>query len=491
MSFPSSDIGLPSQLKYELPFSLPDSARSYSVNVAPDGITQVSAPFPTAPYVLANAAPTMGNFTSQQISFTIPSGTSLSTFMDTNSTTLSFTLTYNITTAQANGVAAVTNLIGSAASFFDNLSVYSNNIPLETINQYGLLQNFLLANTVNIAERNSLSISMGCDSNSNTGIELDFSSTGIKRYSFTIPLLSIIGCNNVDKFIPIGSINNLQLFMTTANLLPFASYSTTVPTTVPAATGGIQLTEFQLNMKYIDVGDQAAALLSQTLRDGKWLMKCITYGQSSVSLPAGSQGTQQLLLQLRYTSVKSVIHQFGTAGSAICPSAYYDAINPALTTRQLQIGGNFFPNRPLNDCFRGSEAYTYLIQALNGGGSLIKSYGTSITRDSYNSVLSAVSGADSSLVVPGATTAGNRAAAGGSDIGTQILIKYPSSAYMGYDVEKCAGILFTGINSRSSPPFLNLYLQNATTPVVLMNAWAIVDCVLEIDVPSKSIVAYV
>jgi hypothetical protein len=40
--FPSSAMGLPSALKYDLPPSLPDSARAYNVSVAPDGITSVS-----------------------------------------------------------------------------------------------------------------------------------------------------------------------------------------------------------------------------------------------------------------------------------------------------------------------------------------------------------------------------------------------------------------------------------------------------------------
>ena len=40
--FPSSAMGLPDSLKYYLPPSLPDSARAYTVNIAPDGITSVS-----------------------------------------------------------------------------------------------------------------------------------------------------------------------------------------------------------------------------------------------------------------------------------------------------------------------------------------------------------------------------------------------------------------------------------------------------------------
>ncbi len=91
-------------------------------------------------------------------------------------------------------------------------------------------------------------------------------------------------------------------------------------------------------MKYIDIGDAAANILSSTLNNGKYFMKSLTYLQSSVSLPSNSSGTQQLLLQIRATSLKSVIHQFGLPASAVTPNNYYDAVNPQLTSRQLKIG---------------------------------------------------------------------------------------------------------------------------------------------------------
>ena len=48
MNFPTSSIGLPSNLKYDLPPSFSDSARAYSVNIAPDGITSVQGSVPPA-----------------------------------------------------------------------------------------------------------------------------------------------------------------------------------------------------------------------------------------------------------------------------------------------------------------------------------------------------------------------------------------------------------------------------------------------------------
>ena len=152
-AFPQSAMGLPSSLKYDLPPSMSDSARSYSVNVAPDGITSVAGAVGNISFV-ANT-PTQAQFNSQVVSFTIPSGMSDAVFMDCMNTTLSFTLTYTVGTASS-VTAGVCKLLSNAASWFDSLVLYSNNTPLETINQYGLLQNFLLQNTVNYAEHEQL-----------------------------------------------------------------------------------------------------------------------------------------------------------------------------------------------------------------------------------------------------------------------------------------------------------------------------------------------
>ena len=120
--FPSSAMGLPASLKYDLPPSLPDSARAYTVNVAPDGITSVSLTGNVGSgnnLFVANSTGSFGNFTSQMVSFTLPSGISQSVFLDPASTTLSFTMQYTVATASAGGTGLTMNLIGSAAAFFD------------------------------------------------------------------------------------------------------------------------------------------------------------------------------------------------------------------------------------------------------------------------------------------------------------------------------------------------------------------------------------
>jgi len=492
-AFPSSSIGLPRSLNYEMPPSASDSCRSYSVNLSPDGITSVQAP--TQDLFVVNRS-NQGQFNSQIISFSIPSGNSNSVFLDPTHTTLSFSLTYTISTASS-ATAPVVKLISSAASFFDQLVLYSNNTPLEQINQYGLLQNFLLQNTVNLAQRyGGLTIGMGTDSNSATGIELGHASATTFRYNFSIPLLSMIGINS-DKLFPVGMVNNLQLQMTTSTLLPILAYCTLLGTQ-PIFSQNFLLSEFSLNLKYIDIGENASQMLMMTLPDNRILYKSSTYTNSQVSIPTGSSGAQQLLLQIRNTSVKSVYSQFGqsnsvTAQSLVSPSGYYDAINILTNSRQLQVGGNFFPNRPINDVARSSEGYIYLIQSL--GGSIPSSLGTVVTREMYNSAGGILAGTlptganvESFLTLPAAVS---RPAPVGSDIGAVSVINYPSGHFHGYDLERLGGVMFSGINTRSTPPFLNLNIQQALNATITCNAWGYSDVVLVFDIASKSVQAFV
>jgi hypothetical protein len=485
-AFPSSAMGLPSALKYDLPPSMSDTARAYSVNVAPDGITSVAGAVGNIAF--NSGAVTQSQFSSQVVSFTIPSGMSDAVFMDCMNTTLSFTLTYSVSAVPSAITGARCKLLSSAASWFDTLVLYSNNTPLETINQYGALQNFLLQNTANLSERvGGISICMGTDANSASGLDLP-TAVGTYRFNFCIPLISLIGLNT-EKYFPVGSVNNLQLQMTTANLCPIITFCTGTLTGQVTLNQAPTLSEFRLNMKYIDVGDAAAAMLRQTLQDGRWYIKSATYTNSAVTIPANAAGNQQALLQIRNSSVKSLYHYFSIPTSVVSPNGNYDAVNIGTTSRQLQVGGAYFPNLPINDVQRPAEGYAVLIQAL--GGSIPKSYGSVVTREMYNSVggIAAVpTGADNGLVLPAATS---RDPPAGSNQTAQSVIDFPSSAFYGYDLEKVGGILFSGLNTRASPPFLNLFLGSTLSQNVTTQSWGLSDVVMVIDTASKSVQAFI
>ena len=92
------------------------------------------------------------------------------------------------------------------------------------------------------------------------------------------------------------------------------------------------------------------------------------------------------------------------------------------------------------------------------------------------------------LVLPAATS---RAAVSGSDLAAQSVMNYPSSHFLGYDLERLGGVLFSGINTRSTPPFLNLNTLNALTATITCNAWGYSDVILAFDIGSKSVQAFI
>ena len=484
---PSSALGLPASLDYKLPPSLSDDSKAYWVSIAPDGVNSVSATGLPMLSTTLNASQ-LNAFNSQLIAFTIPSGTSKSVFMDCRETSLNFRLTVQVTTAAAGGGGLVHNLISSAQSFFDSLTVYSNNIPIEQINGYNILANQLLMSTVNFSEKyGGCAVAMGCDANTQAGTDLPTTQTAATWYfNFSIPLISVIGLNNQDRMFPIGSISNLQLQMQTAALLPFASYNTTAPTN--AGTMNVTLDQFSLNLKYIDIGMASATLLHSTLNEGKIFMKTATWVQSAVNIPSGSQGQSNLLYQIRNSSLKSLLIQNSQSTSLACPNGLYDAINLAVTQFNVSIGGVSHPQKLLDPSRRPSEAFLAYMSALGFAGDY-KKYGGVVSRSGYGATsnIAGITAIDSMMVSP---------SNGGRSEGTvitsgQIVVQYPNCHYLGVDLEKSAGLLFNGVNTRSSGPVANFYFNNAVNAASTSFAFGLVDCVLLVDTAANTIQAFV
>ena len=190
--------------------------------------------------------------------------------------------------------------------------------------------------------------------------------------------------------------------------------------------------------------------------------------------------------------MKSILHTFVNPTSAQAPNGQYDSICPNLTSRQCQIGGSFYPNKPINDAARPSEGYQYLIQSLAQGGGITKSYGSTINRYSYCAIITAVTGQDSTFCVP---AAGKRIQPQNGDVDAKELniINFPNAFFCGYDLEKSAGILFQGVNTRASPPFLNLFIGTSlpNNVPVSVNAWGMSDVILQVDTIAKQITAFI
>lgn len=477
-----SPEALPNSLQYDLLPTLPESAFSYDVSVSPDGQNSLTVPISGTAFY-STTAPATFQFANQDFVFSIPCGMNEAVYLDPKETTLSGRLAIVVSTALVAGTGTLikARIISSFASFFDTLRMNCNNSPYEIVGDFGNIYNQLLLSTINTSERQGgLSINMGCDPSYTSGLDIQslFTATGTYYFNWSIPLICSIGLNTStvsSKLIPIGSINNLQLTMTTASNLPIATSITTGnPTTQPVFSVGLD--QLTLNMKYLNIGDIGRSIMRASLYEGKYYIKSQTYTVSTATIPSNSAGQVQLSFQIRQASVKSLLWRFSISKGLTCPNGYYDAFNPALTSVQVSVGGVKYPNKPLNPSLKPAETFTAYQQAF--GGSSLKSFGGVLSRVNYNTILpSAPASADNSAMIPASYLR--------SGIN---IVDYPNTHFEGLDLEKTNGNLMTGINTKQQPPVLEMTLGVASTSTITTTMIGIVDFVLMIDPITKTIV---
>ena len=106
-------------------------------------------------------------------------------------------------------------------------------------------------------------------------------------------------------------------------------------------------------------------------------------------------------------------------------------------------------------------------------------------RSSYGATLNAVTGSDSSIVVP--TTAGFRSVSQVEPVtGINTIQQFPNMHFEGLNLERISGSLFSGINTRMAAPFLELQIATALTDSVTCFAFAMSDCIIKIDPATKT-----
>ena len=137
----------------------------------------------------------------------------------------------------------------------------------------------------------------------------------------------------------------------------------------------------------------------------------------------------------------------------------------------------------MNPSLRPSECYTNYLCAWGGQG--MKNIGGVMYRASYGSTLNAVTGSDSSIVVT--TNAGVRATSQ-LETSTQQVVSFPNMHFEGLNLERISGSLFSGVNTRMAPPFLEMNIATAVDVAVTCYAFALSDCcILKIDPATKTL----
>ena len=378
MSLPTS-LGLPKELMLgSLENSLPRDAKSFSIKVPPSNLTTVIGSFSTGvnSNVVLNEIP----FPSQTILFDIPCGTSSSLFIDHRFSTISFNVTLECTDG-GTGVGGTGSAIqswgetgafqrSSGCSWIDSMYItgQSGNI-LEQINEFGLVNDTLMALQMNDSVRKGVATQYGLDvpdeqNMSHLGCQghkyqsmysTNASLTGTtENHSYAFPLLSsILGCT-ADKFLNCGRTSKISLSICTPKNLPITIPIGTNAITTPAFYK-VTLSNFMLQLEYIDIGINALQMLDDSLPDseeGKMAyIHGVTYRTSTASIPAGTTGAVTLLAGIRASSVKSLFCRFaqsGDAGTTNSCNGKYDSTCPMLNSINYSVCGMRYPQNPTN-----------------------------------------------------------------------------------------------------------------------------------------------
>ena len=482
MSVPSV-VGLPSEMKLgEVDFSLPPAATSYSIKVQPSNITSVVSPTYTA---TASQSPLTGlTFPSQTLFFDIPAGASPSVFIDTRFSTLSFRATYSVVSAGTASVLTTGYQRSGGYSYFDRTYVTAQNGNIvEDINEFGLVNDLLTSLQLNPATRDSLSLQYGfltdaaalqSQGHSWAAMATTMAASQIESHSYSMPLISSLIGVTADKFLNIGRTSKLQFALQTATELPITLTTGTVTT---AGTFNITLSDFALNLEYIDIGAAALAMLDSTLVDRKAYIKGVTYKTSSVSMAATS-GTQSLLAGIRGSSVKSLFTRFYDQGTNNATNSYngkYDSKSPSINNINYNIGGLRFPNNPVNPLLNPAQAFRNLQMAI---GAFNNSQFQSCIIPSAYCKLSA--GGTAQALTVGAT----------QDYYWNLGTAAASLAQFiyGENLEICARRgLMSGLNCQSAPVFVELNTSAAPTNSQQVYVIAMLDCVYIHDVANGDI----
>ena len=456
MSLPSPE-GIPREMETgALPYSMPPETKSTQIRVQPSNISSIVSNTVT----LTASSNIAMDFPIQNLIFDLPIP-SPSTFLDSRQTTLNFRATYEIISGGTAAVVGATAgyLRSHAGSFFDRMYVVSQNGQIiEDVNEFGVVQDTLVNLQMSNSVRDGIGAAYGFSSASAIGSQghalgifaaaRTLATGNTESHSYSIPLVSGSIGVCADSFLNIGRTSKLQCVLQTTGVAPI---SVTTGTATAAATFRITLSDFTLQLEYVDIGSRALAMLDNSLIDGKSYIHGLTYRTSTNTLPSTS-GAVSLLAGLRGSSVKSLFARFQdsplTAAGSI--NGKYDSKLPMASQIGFNIGGQRYPPIPINALLQPSLAFRELQSAVGSFNS--NEYVYAANTDAYCK-LSA-----------GGTAQGLASTTQDYSYNTGTAPDAQALFIFGTNTESCAkrGCL-SGLNCNASPIFLEMTIATAPT----------------------------
>lgn len=351
---------------------------------------------------------------------------------------------------KASVVASTTSLTIAgtpATSFFSKLETIFGSQIVESVSDWGVVQNMLFNLQLDTAQKAS-AVGLGYLDNSTTptfanvqgrNYGTTVASTAYTAY-FAVPLNCIL--SSCDKLVPLFAMPNVRIQLTTDSL------SNIFPTGATSMT----LSNVELCYDQIDMGAGVEAMVRSM--GEKLYIKSQSFVNSSNTLASSTSGTVELVYNQRLSSIKSLFALFqGTSANSV--NKKYDAYDPTSSNGSIQfiIAGTQYPSRELSTVNNKSGFWCELRQAIYGSiHSASNSMG--ITPLTWNRV--------------------------GNDTTT---IALPAQFFIGVNTERLStnGALLTGVSTNSSAISLRINTSTATAQTHNVAVICMYDAIIEVE----------
>lgn len=353
-------------------------------------------------------------------------------------------LRYKLVTANA---TTASNMLGCPFSApFQRLETQFGSVTVDSINDWNQVNHILTNTTMDVAQKYGLQSGYGYSVSGTPTIE-ELDSRVIPSAGETVFLSGPVPCmltNIVDKLLPLFAMPTISMVFTTDSLSNIIDPVGTVT--------GMTLSNVELCFDFIELGGEVDAMVRAM--GPKLYIKSQSFSNSSVGVPTGSNGSQAIIFNQRYASVKGAIVSF----SGALNNKKFDAVDITNNTGDysISISGVQYPQKPYSAINNKSGILQELRKCI--GSIYDKTNSMSINNLEFSRI----------------------------DSVSNNVYTAPGKFYLGFNLEKLhSGSLLTGISTNNSNISVNVTQSTATTVIRQCNLCLVYDALIEIDVMTR------
>lgn len=339
---------------------------------------------------------------------------------------------------------------------------------VESIQNYNQLSNMLVNCKMNYGQKVGLANSFGYTSSATaTSYAFDFSTNCPNGLSFaTSTAANTLGANvflaaplgnllsNADHLVPLKFLPSCRIQLTTDTLGNAYRLDGTNPIT------GYSISNFELCYDIIEFSPMVDQAIS-SMGAGAITIRSQSFLSSGTTIAQNTSGSTEYLFNQRLASIKSLfVHLSGTDATKV--NSFFDSVDITTNNGDYQwfVSGVPYPPRPISTVLNKAGASMELSSAFGPAHDLLTSnFAINPTEFGYT-------------------------------IASTTTVQQMGKFYLGTNVEKLStnGALLTGISSQGSPISFRVSTGTATSQAAVIQLICLYDALLQIDIPSRTLV---